>query len=165
MKTIFGLLLCFLFSVNIFGQSEKDETAAVGVEEITLARDDGSGKPGDVTENFVTTDVPIHCSILLNSTKAASVKMNLVAVKAGGLKPETIVITVNYKTNGKQNRVNFNASPDGGAWVSGAYRIDISIDGKINKSQVFEIQKSPKEVENKKQISPKPKMTKPARKN
>ncbi len=80
--------------------------------------------------------------------------MNFVAVKAGGLKPETKVVMVSYKTNGKHNVVNFNASPET-VWAAGAYRVDILIDGKLAKGLEFEIKKSPKEITKEKQPLPK----------
>lgn len=143
MKTVLCLVLVCLFSgIGALAQTESNQSEEVAVEEITLARDDGKGKPGETTESFVTTDVPIHCIIQLNSSKSTAVKMNLVAVKANGLKSGESVVVVNYKTNGNQNRVRFNASPDDGVWGAGKYRVDILLNGKLNKSVEFEIQKS-----------------------
>lgn len=141
MKIVGALFVCLLLSFAAFAQtSEIKNKTEIGVEEITLSRDDGSGEIGDEAESFLTTDVPIHCSILLNSMESATVKMNLVAVKAAGLKPESKIITVSYKTNGKQNRVNFTVSPEK-FWTEGKYRVDIFIDGKISESKEFEITK------------------------
>lgn len=161
MKIFLALFFCLFFSLNEFGQTAPDENKKeikeeIGVEEISLARDDGNGKPGATTDTFITTDVPIHCFILLNSTKTVSVKMNVVAVKANGLKPESNVVTVNYKTNGTQNGINFNASP-ATIWAAGTYRIDVLIDGRRAKSLDFEIKKSLKEIVREKQSPPKTK--------
>ena len=104
----------------------------------------------------MTTDVPIHCFVQLSSAKSVLVKMNFVAVKAVGLKSETKVVTVSYKTNGKQNAVTFNASPET-IWAAGAYRADVLVDGKLAKSLEFEIKKSPKEISKEKQPQPKTK--------
>jgi hypothetical protein len=157
LKIIFLFFLCALFSFNIFGQPETDETGAaqVSVESISLARDDGNGKAGELTTNFTTTDIPIYCVIKLSSTKSVTVKMNLIAVKVAGVKPETKVITVSYKTNGKQNIVNFTGSPED-VWTAGAYRIDIFVDDKAGGSQTFEIQNASKKVPAEKQIQSKP---------
>ncbi len=142
MKMFCALFVCLLLSFAVSAQtSETENKTELGVEEITLSRDDGSGQIGDEAESFVTTDVPIHCSILLNSMESATVKMNLVVVKATGLKPESKIITVSYKTNGKQNRVNFTTSPEK-FWTEGKYRVDIFIDGKISESKEFEITKA-----------------------
>jgi hypothetical protein len=79
-----------------------------------------------------------------------------------GIKPETRVVTTSYKTNGKQNRVNFSGSPED-FWTAGDYRIDIFIDGKIGGSKSFEIKKTPAKIEAKNfnqqpvKVAPKPK--------
>lgn len=155
MKIFLTVFLCLFFSLNILGQTEQNENdEKIAVEEISLARDDGSGKAGEATNVFMTTDIPIHCFVQLASTKSVLVKMSLVAVKAEGLRAETKVVTVNFKTNGQGNQVNFNASPEKN-WAAGAYRVDIFIDGKLAKSLEFEIKKSPKEISKGKQPPPK----------
>ena len=148
MKVVFTLLICFLFTFSAFAQTEEktDEPQIVGVEEIFLAKDDGAGKMGDAAEDFLTTDIPIYCVVQLNSNKPATVKMNFVAVNVKGVKAETKVLSVNYKTNGKQNRVNFTGKPEGN-WTAGNYRIDIFIDGKPAIGKSFEIKKSPAEIQ------------------
>lgn len=169
MKIVFILLCCLFFASGTFAQIQ--EIQEVAVEEISLARDDGNGKAGEEAEIFGTKDIPIHCLVQLNSTKSVTVKMNLVAVKVAGVKAETKVVTVSYKTNGNQNRVKFSGKPDG-LWTAGMYRIDIFIDGKASGSKDFEIQKSAQEIEREKQekqfppkTTQKPKMTKRLRKN
>ena len=154
MKIVFLIGFCLFLSSFAFAQSEdiRADTKVI-IEEIMLARDDGRGKAGETTDKFLTTDVPIYCIIQLNSLKATTVKMILVAVKADGLKPETKSVSVSYTTNGNQNRVNFNASPEG-VWAAGEYRLDIFIDGKFAKSQPFEIKKSSTEIAPQKQLTP-----------
>ncbi len=139
MKIFFCLLLGALACVNVFGQAE--QSPANGVENISLARDDGTGNPGEIVTGFVSTDIPIHCLIDLSSTEAVTIKMNFVAVKAAGLKAETKVVTANYTTTESQNKVRFNASPDA-LWPVGRYRIDIFLNGRPAKSLEFEIEKS-----------------------
>jgi hypothetical protein len=171
LKIIFSAVLCTLFSLYISGKPVKDEkippppSAAtediVKVEKLSLARDDGGGKPGEASTRFVTTDVPIHCLITLNSIKPVTVKMNFVAASANGLKPESVLFTVSFKTNGKQTGVRFNASPGAGnLWAAGKYRADIFIDGRKDASTYFEIQKNTGEL-SKEAVGDNPKPTKP----
>ena len=139
MRIILIISFCLFFGFNVFAQSqESTDNADVFIEELVLARDGGDGKAGKPTDKFMTTDVPIHCFVQLNSVKSVTVKMILVAVKAVGLKPETKSVSVSYTTNGKQNQVNFDASPEG-VWTAGIYRADIYIDGKPAQSQTFEM--------------------------
>ena len=146
MKIILITMFCVLFTFNAFAQNEENEPKTVGVEEVYLAKDNGEGKAGDVSETFLTTDIPIYCIVQLNSTKPATVKMNFVAVSVQGVKAESKVISVNYKTNGKQNRVSFTGKPDA-VWTAGSYRIDIFIDDKLAVGKTFEIKKSPSEIQ------------------
>lgn len=143
MKILLFLILCAVFPVTVFGQTAavKNDADAVGVEEVYLAKDDGSGEAGDAVEKFQTTDVPIYCVIQLNSLKSATVKMSFVAVAVKGVKAETKVVTVSYKTNGNQDRVNFTGKPDK-FWTAGNYRVDIFINDKLAQSKSFEIEKS-----------------------
>ncbi len=177
MKIILITMLCVLFAFNAFAQKEEDEKNVepqiVGVEEIYLAKDNGEGKVGETAESFLTTDIPIYCIVQLNSSKSATVKMNFVAVSVQGVKAETKVISVNYKTNGKQNRVSFTGKPDG-VWTAGTYRIDIYIDDKLAVGKSFEIKKSPTEIQKTAtqvksfvplKPKPKPKIVKQTRKN
>ncbi len=140
MKNILLFLLLVIFTLNISGQNEK-KAADTGVHEIYLAKDDGSGKAGDASENFLTTDVPIYCIVKLDSAKPSVVKMNFVAVAVAGVKPETKVLSTIYKTSGLEDQVNFTGKPDG-FWVAGIYRIDVFVDGKPAAKKEFEIQKT-----------------------
>lgn len=112
--------------------------AGVGVEDVYLAKDNGSGKAGDAVSSFVTTDIPIYCVVQLTSTKAATVRMNFVAVSVSGVKPDSKVVTVSYVTKDGQNRVNFTGKP-GDKWSPGKYRVDIFVDGNLARGVVFEI--------------------------
>lgn len=158
MKIILALSLCIFLGFDTFAQSAENKNGAekTGVEEISLARSDGGGNPGEAATIFSTSDIPIYCLIQLASVEAVTVKMNLVAVAALGLKPGKIVVAVVYKTDGKQRGVTFNAAPEK-IWAAGKYRIDILLDGKSAKSLDFEIQKSAREIEREKRAPPKPK--------
>ena len=170
MKIILSLIFV-LFSSNIFGQSEPNQTAAknVGVEKIYLAKDKG-GEAGEAAEIFSTTDIPIYCVVQLSSIVPAIIKMNFIAVNVQGVKPETKVISVIYKTNGIQNEVNFTGKPQG-VWIAGNYRIDIFVDGVAAGNKEFEIRKSANEIQKsisldvKNLVPPKTKVPRRPRKN
>jgi hypothetical protein len=129
-----------VFGVGVFGQ-ESDDPKPVGVAELYLAKDDGSGKAGEAAEGFVTSDVPIYCVVQLNSAESTTVRMNLVAVSVPGVKAETKVVSTSYTTKDLQDRVNFSGRPHG-QWVAGKYRVDIYIENKLVGSRDFTVQKS-----------------------
>lgn len=154
MKHFFLLTFCLLFATYTYAQVDQTKPQAkaqsqVNIEEIFLAKDDGSGKAGEKAESFTPTDIPIYCVVQLDSMKSAIVKMNLVAVKVSGVKAETKVITVSFKTNGEQSRVSFKGAPQG-SWIAGNYRFDIFIDDKPAGKKDFEIQGDGKIADGKK---------------
>lgn len=140
MKKYLLLIFVAVFALNICGQIERGAASAADtvVTEIYLAKDNG-GAIGETTEKFSTADVPIYCVVKLETAKPALVKMNLVAVKVRGVKPETKVVAASYQTTGVQDQVNFTGKPDG-LWTAGSYRVDIFIDGKAAGNKEFEIQ-------------------------
>lgn len=144
----------------------------VAVDEIFLAKDNGEGKAGDVADSFATTDIPIYCIVQLNSTKPATVRMNLIAVEVQGVKAESKVISISYTTNGRQNRVSFKGKPDK-LWTAGRYRIDIFVDDQLAVGKAFDIKGSPSDIQKSTPVGsfvepkpkPKPKVVKPNHKN
>lgn len=139
MKFSFAVFLCLFFALNIFAQAENQtKNNEVGVEEIILFKDDGKGGRGDETDVFLTTDKPLHCQILLDSEEAATVKMEMVVVEVKGMKAGAKAVVVSYKTDGKQNIVNFHFNPQA-VWNAGKYKINVLIDGKLTAGKEFEI--------------------------
>lgn len=137
------LLACFLFACcfGVAGQEVVDSDVSVGIAEIYLAKDDGSGNAGDEATSFITTDVPIYCVVQLDSAMPVTVRMNLVAVAVRGVKAETRVVSSAYTTKENQNRVNFSGRPVG-QWVAGRYRVDIFVGDSPAVSREFAVQKA-----------------------
>ena len=140
LKAVF--LFTFILICSYVASAQTDTTVpAAGAEEVYLAKDDGNGKAGEQVTEFRTTDIPIHCVVLLDSAEKATIKMNFVAVRVAGVKAETKVVTASYTTKDGQNRVNFTGRPEG-RWTPGKYRVDIFVDGKIAKNLEFDIRAS-----------------------
>lgn len=121
------------------------DPAIDGVPEIILAKDDGLGKMGQPTTEFLPTDVPIYCIIQLDSSDPVTVKMNLVAVSVPGVRPETRVVSTVYTTKDMENRVDFTGRP-AGLWVAGKYRVDVFLNNKPAGSKEFTVDKAPKDA-------------------
>jgi hypothetical protein len=138
MRVFLPLMVLLICCFAAYAQSAPVPQA---IEEAYLARDNGEGKAGDQVTEFATTDIPIYCVVLLESSQTSVVKMNFVAVSVSGVKPETKVVTASYKTKDGENRVNFTGKPDG-KWTPGKYRVDIFLDGKMEKNLVFDIKSS-----------------------
>lgn len=129
---------CLLILSGIgFGQAVTAKEP-IGIEDVYLAKDDGTGHAGDVVTSFQTDDVPIYCVVVLESQAVATVKMNFVAVSVPGVKAETRVVSSAYTTKNGEDRVNFTGRPRD-AWTAGKYRVDVFVDGKLTKNLEFEI--------------------------
>jgi hypothetical protein len=152
LKIVFLSVLVLLFNLGAFAQVPN----AFGIEDIYLARDDGSGQAGDAAHDFVITDVPIYCVVLLGSADPVTVKMNLVAAKVPGVKADTKVVTTSYTTKNGENRVNFSGRPES-LWVVGTYRVDIFVDGKPAGNLEFEIKRSDAARKGLSYVPPRPK--------
>ena len=138
-----ALSLAFILATSFgsFAQAADAAPTPAGILEIYFAKDDGTGKAGDMASSFVTTDVPIYCVVLLDSAAPTTVKMNLVAVAVPGVKGETKVVSTTYTTKDNQDRVNFSGRP-AGQWVAGRYRVDIFVGSSPGVSREFAVQKA-----------------------
>lgn len=134
---------CLFFLSGIALGQAMTARVPVGVEDIYLAKDDGTGHAGDVVTSFHTGDVPIYCVVVLESQTVATVKMNFVAVSVPGVKAETRVVSSVYTTKDGEDRVNFTGRPRD-AWTAGKYRVDVFVDGKLTKNLEFDIRGSAK---------------------
>lgn len=147
------IVVCLWFASSAFGQ-EAGAPKASGVEQLYLAKDDGTGNAGDPALDFLTTDVPIFCVVVLDSNLPVTVKMNLVVVNVPGVRSETKVVSTRYTTKNKEDRVNFSGNPHG-LWTAGKYRVDIYIDDKLVKKHDFEIRGAKTPVKTASGFSPK----------
>lgn len=120
-----------------FGQVP-DAPKISGIDQLYLAKDDGTGNAGEPEVDFLTTDIPIFCVVVLDSNRPVTVKMNLVVVNVPGVRTETKVVSTRYTTKNSEDRVNFSGNPEG-LWTAGKYRVDIYIDDKLVEKRDFEI--------------------------
>lgn len=137
---VLAVSVCLFLAGGAFAQS--GNTGAAGVDNLFLAKDDGTGKPGDPAEWFYSTDVPIYVVVMFEPAKPAAITMRFVSVSVPGLKPESKILSTNYDLKEGNITVWFNGRPFGSYWIAGKYRVDIFVDGKLNKSQEFEIKKA-----------------------
>jgi hypothetical protein len=141
MKRLGAAILICLSTAILAAAQGNPRASAPAIDDVYLARDDGNGKAGETAAEFRTTDIPIHCVVVLESPAKVTVKMNFVAVRVTGVKPETKVVSATYTTSERQNRVNFTGTPEG-TWTPGRYRVDLFLDGKAAQSVEFDIKVS-----------------------
>jgi hypothetical protein len=162
LKALIVLAFVTLVSPTTFAQVVPGSSIAA-IEEVYLAKDDGSGQAGEMVTEFRTTDIPIFCVVLLETADKVTVMMNFVAVSVAGVKADTKVVSASYTTTKGQDRVNFTGRPEG-KWTPGTYRVDIFLDGKVAKNVEFEIKKDGGNSSAVKFFQPPPPKPKPPRK-
>lgn len=143
-SVILRVLLILLFVIafaaaGTYGQPPEPAEMRV-LEDMYLAKDDGSGRAGEIATSFATTDIPIYCVVLLSVGSPVTVKVNLVAVTVAGVKAETRVVSTSFTTKDNQNRVNFTGRPEK-SWTDGKYRAEVFINDTLVKRLDFEIRK------------------------
>jgi hypothetical protein len=136
---VWSILVCLTTVLSALAQSGKVTTIAV--DNLYLAKGDGTGKPGEPAEWFYSTEVPIYVVVMIEPAKAAAITMRFVAVEVPGLKPDSKILSTNYNLPEGSNTVWFTGRPFGSNWIGGRYRVDILLDGSVAKSQEFEIRK------------------------
>ncbi|MEZ5347227.1 MAG: hypothetical protein R2681_16900 [Pyrinomonadaceae bacterium] len=143
MKLVFtALFIAFCFA-GVYSQTEKagyteedNETEAVT---LTLAKKDAEGNIVEDVKVFSPRDIPIFCYVDLKSPKSVMVKLNFIAVKVKGIRPNTKIISISYKLKDGEDNVTFTGKPEK-IWFTGTYRVDILIDEKNTISRSFEVE-------------------------
>ena len=143
----FAAFLFVLFSLARISTAQEPAAAPTPIiAEIYLAKPDADGKAGEAAEHFLTTDIPIFCVVRLYVPGVAAVKMDFIAARVPGVKPESKVVSASYTTKENEDRVNFTGRPHG-QWVAGKYRVDVFVGDKKVRIIEFEIKPSTAEAE------------------
>lgn len=135
------MVIAGFVAISVFPQAPEPSEARI-FERVYLAKDDGAGKPGEETTEFNTTDIPIHCVVVLSNASPATVMMRLIAVGSAGADRDREVISARYTTRDLEDHVYFNGKPQK-LWIAGAYRADIYVDGNLVGKFPFTIKGAP----------------------
>lgn len=136
--TFAAFLLCFVFSAFSYAQESNGAGAESRLLKVTLAKEDAKGNIIEEPEEFTSKDVPIYCYVDLNDDLPAEFKVRYIAVKAKGLRPNTVIVTLQHKTKKGDTGASFHASPKGN-WVDGDYAVEVFVDGKLVEKREFKI--------------------------
>lgn len=126
-RAVLAALVCLLAASAVEAQTAETEDGAPAAK-ITLAKKEKDGTITENPERFSSRDVPVICYVDLAEDAPVEVKLLIAAVKSVGLRPDSPVVTVKYKTKEGENMVTFTAKP-GEAWAPGDYRADVFLDG------------------------------------
>jgi len=137
MKLLIAAFLCLAAVWTAYAQSDGNG-ASSSVSKTTLARKESDGTITENPEKFRPTDIPIICYVDLTEDQPVEVKISIIAVRAVGLRPESKIVNVAYRTKAGENAVTFNVRPEG-RWAAGSYRADVFLNGKAADSVSFEV--------------------------
>ena len=115
-----------------------DAASSGAIEELHMAKDDGSGSPGDETSDFGPGDRTIHCVAKLAKAKAGTkMKFSWFIVDAEGSKNEKIK-DIDYTTRALENVVHGHLTlPQD--WPSGKYRVEVFVNGNLEKTALYSV--------------------------
>ncbi len=143
MKVLFIALFCAFCVAGAYAQTEKtgftkgaDEAKAAT---LTLARKDSDGNIDEDIKVFSPKDIPIYCYVDLKSSKPVMVKLNFIAVKVKGIRPNTKIISISYKLKDGEDNVTFTGKPEKD-WFTGTYRVDILVENELTVSKSFDVE-------------------------
>lgn len=110
----------------------------IQVRKVTLFRDDGSGKPGEVVTEFTAKDLHLHAEFKLDlPVNASGAKVVWTLVKAGKHSDHPLA-TVELKEPGLQDFVATDLSGES-ALPAGDYKVELLKDDKVLGSKAFQI--------------------------
>lgn len=110
----------------------------IQVRKVTLFRDDGSGKPGEVVTEFTAKDLHLHAEFSLDlPVNASGSKVVWTLVKAGKHSDHQLA-TVELKEPGLQDFVATDLNSES-ALPAGDYKVELLKDNKVLGSKAFQI--------------------------
>ena len=144
---IFVLLACNLgkkttnsnSNSNSNSSTASDQASGNQIKEIHMAKDDGTGKPGDETEGFAPSDRTIHCVATLKDAKAGTqMKFAWWIVDAEGTTNKRIK-EIDYTTGALENVVHGHLTlPQD--WPTGKYKVQVFVNGDLDKTVAYTIE-------------------------
>jgi len=118
---------------------EYSSSSSGAISEGHMAKDNGSGAPGDETNTFNPEDRNVHCLVKLKNPKEGiRIKFSWWIVDAGGSKNEKLK-EIDYTTESSDNMVHGNLSVQRD-WPEGKYKVDVYVDGNLAKTLTFNVQ-------------------------
>ena len=104
-----------------------------------MARDDGTGKPGDEAESFSPADHTVHVMVELNhAAEGTMVNFDWIAVDAGDMENNSLK-KLDYTTKALENKVHANLTLPRD-WPEGDYKVDVYLNGKLARSIAYKIE-------------------------
>ncbi len=133
-----AFILCLMFASHGFAQESNGTDPDNRILKVTLAKTDADGNIVEDPSEFTPGDIPIYCYVDLNEDEPASITVRYIAVKAKGLRPNTLIVKLQHKTKQGDTGASFHASP-AGKWAEGDYAVEVYIDGQLSETRTFRV--------------------------
>ena len=143
-RVLASLALLLVVSVALVACSASFTTA--NISKAVLAKDvSGDGfEPVDVTSTFPIDQPIIHLVVSLkNVPPDTTVKAVWTAVDVGDAAPANTIVDQSELTMDGSGNLDFTLSrPSSGVWPVGRYKVDIYLDGKLDRTLEYEVAQS-----------------------
>ena len=114
-----------------------NSSSGVKIDSVTLARDDGSGKPGETVTSFRPSDRTFYVLVKLDRLETGlKVKVSWVAVAAAGSTNQVLAEREFSALTANTIRGDITLPND---WPTGKYRVDIYVNDSLQKSVDFTV--------------------------
>jgi hypothetical protein len=131
-----GLVVFVVVACNFSSNTNSNSGA---ISKMTMAKDNGSGDPGDETNTFSPSEPKIHCLLTLRNPKeGVKVSFSWWIVDAGGTRNEKLK-DIDYTTDSDVKIVHGHLS-SAREWPSGKYKVEARIDGNLEKTVNFTVE-------------------------
>lgn len=128
-------------SNNSNSSSSTSDSSGPGehLSELHMAKDDGSGDPGDRASTFAPSDRTIHAVARLKESKSGTkLKFSWWIVDADGAKNEKIK-DIDYTTRSLENVVHGHLTLPRD-WPKGRYKVEVYVDGNVDRTTEFTVE-------------------------
>jgi hypothetical protein len=119
--------------------TDTDVASGSAIKEIHMAKDDGSGSPGDRTNTFAPGDRTVHCIATLKEAKSGTdMRFSWWIVDAEDTQNKKIK-DIDYTTQSLENVIHGHLTlPQD--WPKGKYKVQVYVDGNLDKTVPFTVE-------------------------
>jgi hypothetical protein len=111
----------------------------VEIKNVYMARDNGSGEPGDQTETFSPSDRTLHCIVELDhAQEGTTVKFNWIGLIAGDMFNQSIK-ELEYTTKPLEKKVHAQLTLPKD-WPEGFYKVDVYLNGRLARTTNYQVE-------------------------
>jgi hypothetical protein len=141
---IFAVLACNLGKLKNSNNNNNPNTdtgagSESAIKEIHMAKDNGSGDPGETTDSFAASDRTVHCVATLKEAKSGTdMKFSWWIVDADGTENKKIK-DIDYTTKALENIIHGHLSLPRD-WPKGKYKVEVYINGNLDRTVFYTVE-------------------------